>query len=135
MRFGSGAVVSVILQDCHANVALLPRRRYRIVYTAWCLAERREPGRCGNLRMCVLSGCSLASRADLIGSVIGVVPREVPPSARPLLVPRGAFLFWGGTVCFGRHQRRLGQTPAEEREDHPPLQGTPQPDRSRVRTR
>src|ERR1700733_3581529 len=66
MRFGSGAVVLVMPPACPVNVAGLPRGRYRIVYIAWLPATPREQARCGTIGMCVLSGCSLASRAGTI---------------------------------------------------------------------
>src|ERR1700730_5263242 len=93
VEYSSGAVVSVMPPACRINVASLPRERYRIVYIAWCRAQRRAGGGCGNLEACVLSGCSLASRADLLA--------VTQSSARPLLVRGEPFLLEQSTPVQG----------------------------------
>ena len=66
MRFGSGEVGLVMPSGCLINVAGLPRERYLLVYMACSLATRRELGECGILKPCVVSGCSLPSRVEII---------------------------------------------------------------------
>ena len=59
-------MVGVVMPPgCPVNVAGLPRGRYRSVYIAWLPATPRERARCGSIETCVLSGCSLASRAGI----------------------------------------------------------------------
>src|ERR1700733_7254030 len=92
-KFEYSSGVLVMPPGCRINVASLPRERYRIVYIAWWHAKRRGGGGCGKLEVCVLSGCSLASRADLLA--------VTQSSARPLLVRGEPFLLEQSTPVQG----------------------------------